>query len=134
MIKTLSVAIALMIAWKCVSVNWIVVAPFVCHVSDPLPITVHETRYFTPESSPLWRPPIPIDYDESARSWSHFTFFYSGGAGGPTEEPYLRIHWTRMTAESFGMLLFTSLGIMVVARGRRRKRPNKMEQENEESH
>ena len=121
MTKSFVVAVLILIAWKCALANWIVVAPFVYYDSDPPPTTIHETRYFTPISSPIWRPPVPSDYDESARSWSHFTFFYSGGAGGPTEEPYLRLNWLRMAAEFAGMLILVSLGILTAHHIKRKK-------------
>lgn len=118
--QSFAVAVGLLIVWKCASANWIVVAPFEAFDLRP-PRHVYEPRYFVPKNSPIWRPPLPSDYDESAHSWSHPTFFYSGSMGGPTEEPYLRINWRLMAEQFTGILLLVSLGILVTKHVQRRK-------------
>jgi hypothetical protein len=72
--------------WVAVRTDWIV-------ETDYEYMGQREHRTFTPPVRPLWHPPQPQELSPTATSWRDWDFFYIGGAGGPTEEPYLRINW-----------------------------------------
>ena len=82
-----------LLAWKTFRTDWIVSTNYKYYDADPPPSEIFSVQTFTPPVAPIWYPPKPQDFDPTATTWNHSHFFYSGGAGGPTEEPELNVHW-----------------------------------------
>jgi|SRR6185503_6814023 len=109
--------LAVLLVWKTIRTDWVVVAPYWFHDIDPPPSDVYTTTEYQPPVCPLWRPPQPHEVNPTAPNWE--PFFPSGGNYGITGEPQLRVNWTLIGIKlvcAFAILYPTVVFLSYVAR------------------
>jgi hypothetical protein len=117
---------AALLAWKVVRTDWIVVAPYWFHDSDPPASDEYGPYPISLPISPLWHPPQPQEIDSSVetqwrdpvrdpyphKDWE--SFFPGGGAWGITGPPRLQLNWQLIGIKLVGAFVVTYPAVVCV--------------------
>lgn len=118
--KKLLLLFILLVAWKIVRTDWVVVWPWVSHNMSPWSRSGPFEVTYRPPVSPMWRVPQPSHKGREYSTWERAIPTEGSHVEGPTGPAHIRPDWLLIVLKiSFPMMVMASPAIMRALHHRR---------------